>query len=289
MKNSRIAYGFLFLGLVLSGCRPSAPEVGQIRTQKIQPGIVFQVPGKNFGADPSRIAVVVGQANAHVRRVSADSIEVELPRTLEAGTYPLVVTDRKTNKSSDPVEIHVTEIVKIPAHSKLIVKINQSIGSKISSAGDIVLLQLKESLMVSGRIAVAQGSEVVGHVTRVREPGRVKGRAAIGFTLTELKRGADSLPISTDEFYRIAPSTVKHDVKTIGITTGIGTLIGALAGGGKGAAIGAAVGGGAGTGEVLLTKGKEVVIPTGGVYEFTLQKQIEFEIAQPLPRATAVK
>ena len=263
--------------------------MGKVETQKIQPGVAFRVAGKNFGADPSRIAVVVGQAEAHIRSVSPDSLDVELPRTLEAGTYPLVVTDRKTNKSSSPVEVHVTEIVKIPAHSKLIVKTNQSIGSKISNTGDTVLLQLQEPLIVSGRIAVAQGSEVIGHVTRVREPGRVKGRAAIGFTLTELKRGADSLAISTNEFYRIAPSTVKHDAKTIGITTGVGTLIGALAGGGKGAAIGAAVGGGAGAGEVLLTKGKEVVIPTGGVYEFILQKNVEFEIAQPLPRATAVK
>jgi IPT/TIG domain-containing protein len=248
---------------------------------------VVHVSGKNFGNDPARIVVAIGHTEVAARSVSGDSIDVEVPKELEPGTYPLVITDRKTNKSSAPVQINVQETVRIPAHTKVMVRMAQSIGSETSTAGDTVHLVLNEPLVFEGRIAIPKGSEVIGQVTRVNGSGKVKGRAAIGFTLKEIKRGTDSLPLDVDEFYRTAPSTVRRDVKTIGITTGVGTLIGALAGGGKGAAIGAAVGGGTGTGAVLLTKGKNVVIPEGGVYEFVLQQPIEFEVAQPLPRLTA--
>lgn len=291
MKITRCATAhvlFVF-GLILSGCGPSTPEVGEIQAQNIRPGSLLHVNGKHFGDDPARIAVAIGKTEAHTRNISADAIDVQVPKELEAGTYPLVITDRKTQKSSTPVEIQVEEIIRIPTHTKLLVKTTQSIGSETSAAGDTVHLVLNEPLLVKGRIAIPAGSEVIGQVTRVQGSGKVKGRAAIGFTLKEIKRGTDSLPLSTDEFFRMAPSTVSQDVETIGIATGVGTLIGALTGGGKGAAIGAAVGGGAGTGAVLLTKGKHVVVPEGGVYEFALQKQIEFEITQPLPPASTAR
>lgn len=292
-RNDRLSavcmatYVLIAFGLILAGCKPSTPQVGEIQATDIRPGNLVHVNGKNFGNDPAQIVVAIGKAESHPRSVSADSIDVEIPSELEAGKYPLVVTDRKTNQSSTPVEIQVAETVSIPEHTKLEVKMAQSIGSETSAPGDTVHLILNEPIVSNGRIAIPGGSEVVGTVTRVQGSGRVKGRAAIGFTLKEVKRGTDSLPVATDEFFRTAPSTVKRDAKTIGITTGVGTLIGALAGGGKGAAIGAAVGGGAGTGTVLLTKGKHVVLPEGAVYEFALEKPIEFEITQPLPRARA--
>ena len=287
-QGTAVLISFVF-GLILSGCSPSTPEVGEIQAPNIRPGALLHVNGKNFGNDPARIAVAIGRTEAHARNVSANAIDVQVPKDLEAGTYPLVITDRKTKKTSAPVQIQVEESIRIPAHTKLLVKMAQTIGSETSAAGDTVHLVLNEPLLIKGRIAIPAGSEVVGQVTRVQGSGKVKGRAAIGFTLKEVKRGTDSLPLSTDEFFRMAPSTVKRDVETIAITTGVGTLIGGLTGGGKGAAIGAAVGGGAGTGAVLLTKGKHVVFPEGGVYVFALQKQIEFEITQPLPHATAAK
>lgn len=288
MKNTRCAAAlFLFvLGLMVSGCRPSTPEIGEIQAQDIRPGSLLHVSGRNFGNDPARIAVAIGKTEAHARNVSANAIDVQVPKELEAGTYPLVITDRKTQKSSTPVEIQVEETIRIPANTKLVVKMVQSIGSETSSAGDTVHLVLHEPLLVKGRVAIPAGSEVVGQVTRVQGSGKVKGRAAIGFTLKEVKRGTDALPVSTGEFFRMAPSTVSRDVEKIAIATGVGTLIGGLAGGGKGAAIGAAVGGGAGAGAVLLTKGKHLVFPEGGVYEFALQKPVEFEITRPLPPAT---
>jgi hypothetical protein len=267
---------------MLTACS-STPQVAKIEADKVQPGSLVHIDGKNFGADPAKITVAIGNAKARVRKVTADSMEVEVPPDLEAGKYMLVVTDNKTKKASSPLEIHVSETVNIPAKTKLVVRIEQAIGSETSTPGETVHLVLAEPLLVKGGVAADKGSEVIGRVTHVKESGRVKGRAAIGFTLEELKLPTRSLPLSTNEFYRVAPSTVKKDVKTIGITTGVGALIGGLTGGGKGAAIGAAIGGGAGSGTVLLTKGKHMLIPEGSVFTFALQNPLQFEITEPLP------
>ena len=54
----------------------------------------------------------------------------------------------------------------------------------------------------------------------------------------------------------------------------LGTIIGAIAGGGKGAAIGAAVGAAAGAGTEILTKGKEVRVPSETVLNFRLDQDL---------------
>lgn len=267
---------------MLTACS-STPQVGKVEAGKVEPGGLIHINGKNFGEDPARITVAIGKAEARVKKVEADSMEIEIPPELGAGKYQLVVTDNKTKMASAPVQIQVTETVRVPANTKLVVRIEQAIGSEINKPGDAVHLVLMEPLIVKGGVVAASGSEVIGRVTHVKESGRVKGRAAIGFTLEELKLPARSLALSTDDFYRVAPSTVKRDAATIGIATGVGALIGGLTGGGKGAAIGGAIGGGAGTGTVLLTKGKHVLIPVGGVFTFALQNALQFEITEPLP------
>jgi hypothetical protein len=54
----------------------------------------------------------------------------------------------------------------------------------------------------------------------------------------------------------------------------LGAIIGAIAGGGKGAGIGAGVGGAAGAGDVLLTRGKDAVIPVETKLTFRLQEPV---------------
>ena len=57
----------------------------------------------------------------------------------------------------------------------------------------------------------------------------------------------------------------------------LGTIIGAIAGGGKGAAIGAVVGGAAGAGGEILTKGKEVRVPSESVLNFRLDQDLRLQ------------
>jgi len=54
----------------------------------------------------------------------------------------------------------------------------------------------------------------------------------------------------------------------------LGTILGAIAGGGKGAAIGALAGGAAGAGTVVLTRGREVRMPSETILRFRLDRPV---------------
>jgi hypothetical protein len=147
----------------------------------------------------------------------------------------------------------------VPAGTKLRVALLDAVSSDKSRVGDQFLASLTEPVVVEGKTVLAKGTKVRGRVVDAVESGRVKGRAILGLTLTQIVTNQDqSLSISTKPYTAVAEATKKRDAAIIGGGAGLGAAIGAIAGGGKGAAIGAAVGGGAGTGTVLATKGKEI-------------------------------
>jgi hypothetical protein len=59
----------------------------------------------------------------------------------------------------------------------------------------------------------------------------------------------------------------------------LGTIIGAIAGGGKGAAIGAAAGAAAGAGSQVITRGREVRIPTESLLTFRIERPLDMGVA----------
>ncbi len=271
----------------LPACRQPSPHIDNVDSKKIQPGSTIKLDGSNFGKDSSELAVKVGTYDASVAAVTPESIRVELPKKLPAGDYDVIVTNVKSGQSSPPLSLKVIEKVKIPAGTRLHVRTDERISSDKNLVGDTFRLILETPILSNNRIFAPPGSSVTGRVILAKEPGRVKGRAEIGFTLIELRRpGSEQFfQLVTDDFSSQAKSTTKRDATTIGITTGLGAVIGAIAGGGKGAAIGAAAGAGTGTGVVLLTKGDQVMIPANAGFTFILQQPIEAEITEPLPPA----
>ena len=161
--------------------------------------------------------------------------------------------------------------VTVPAGTKLRVVLLDAVSSDKSRVGDQFLASLREPVVVEGKTILAKGTKVRGRVVDVAGSGRVKGRAMLALTLTQIVRDdGPSVAISTKSYTAVAESTKKRDAAVIGGSTGVGAAIGAIAGGGKGAAIGAAVGGGAGTGTVLATKGKEIRYAPEHPLSFTL-------------------
>lgn len=287
-RHAPLSYGVLLVFVLpVVACQQPQPHVEQVQSGRILPGATITLTGGAFGAETSKMEATVGDQAGRVRRVTPTSLELELPRGLRAGRHELVLTNLETGKSSDPYELNVREIVRVPAGTRLVVRTVDVIGSDRSRAGDSFLLTLDRPLVVRGMLVADRGSHVVGRVTNAVPPGRVKGRAEIGFTLTELQplNTNRTLPLVTDSFNSRAHSTHRRDALTIGATTGIGTLIGAIVGGGKGAAIGAASGAAAGTGTVLLTRGDQVEVPAGTSFSFGLDREVSFEIDQRLPSA----
>jgi len=165
--------------------------------------------------------------------------------------------------------------VVVPEGTRLRVSLTDTVSSDKSRPGDAFLGVLAEPIVIDGNTLVEKGTKVRGLVVDAKESGRVKGRASIQLTLTEIMRSGSTLNISTKPYSAVAESTKKRDAAIIGGGAGVGAAIGALAGGGKGALIGAGIGGGAGTGTVLATKGKEIHYPPETRLTFTLARSVE--------------
>jgi len=164
----------------------------------------------------------------------------------------------------------------IPAGTKLRVALLDTVSSDKSRPGDQFIATLAEPVVVGGKTVFAKGTRVRGRVVDAKQSGRVKGRASIELTLTEVMPATGgAVSIFTKPFSQVAEATKKRDAAIIGGGAGLGAVIGAIAGGGKGAAVGAAVGGGAGTGTVLATKGKEIHLGPETRVPFTLARSIE--------------
>ena len=179
------------------------------------------------------------------------------------------VADKQLNKELPEPK------VMVPAGTRLRIALTDAVSSDKSRPGDSFLGVLAEPIVIDGKTVFEKGSKVRGLVVDAKESGRVKGRASVQLTLTEIVRSGSPVNISTKAYSAVAEATKKRDAAIIGGGAGLGAAIGALAGGGKGALIGAGIGGGAGTGTVLATKGKEIHYSPEMRLTFTLARSIE--------------
>lgn len=158
------------------------------------------------------------------------------------------------------------------------VRLVEFLSSAKARSGDRFETLLTRDLEAGGRVVARQGSTVIGQVADVDASGRVKGRAHMALTLTELKVGEESYPIRTDTKTLEAGGTKGRDAKAVTGTTGLGAIIGAIAGGGKGAAIGAAIGGVTGAVTVLATKGKDIELEPEQKFSFRLENDLRIKL-----------
>jgi len=185
----------------------------------------------------------------------------------------------------------------ITAGTRVPLSLINSISTKHSAAGDPVYLETAFPVMTNGRIVIPVGSYVVGTVTQVKRPGKVKGRGElyIRFDALTLPNG-----VSRDFHARIggmdgtssgeldrAEGAVKSDgnkagdLRTIGEVAGAGASVGSIAGSvagspGMGIGVGAGAGAAAGLMAVLLTRGPDAVLAKGSTVEMVLDRNLSF-------------
>lgn len=163
----------------------------------------------------------------------------------------------------------------VPAGTVLTVRLGQTVGSKISSAGQTFTATLASPVVVDGKTAIPAGATASGTVVDAKPLGRFKGGASLQLRLTSVTVGGAEQSISTSSVVRTAAGKGKRTAIMAGGGAGLGALIGGLAGGGKGAAIGALAGGGAGTGGAAFTGNKDIVLPAESALSFKLEQPIE--------------
>ena len=165
--------------------------------------------------------------------------------------------------------------IVVPAGTTLTVKLGQSIGSKISQAGQTFPATLANDISVAGATAIPAGSNVTGTVVDAKPLGRFKGGASLTVTLTSVNINGTDYPVQTSSAAQTAKGKGKRTAVMTGGGAGLGAVIGALAGGGKGAAIGAIAGAGAGGAGAAFTGNKDIVLPAESALSFTLKEPIE--------------
>ncbi len=188
-------------------------------------------------------------------------------------------------------------IVRVEAGTHILLSMINSVSTKQAAVGDRIYLETAFPVMADNRIVIPQGSWVIGTVTEVKRPGRVKGRGSlqVRFDSLTLPNGVNksfhsdlgAIDPRSDETLERENSKVKSGGNKRGDTVGvvgstaagtvIGSGIGAAAGhAGAGAGIGAAGGAAAGLLGVLTTRGPEAVLTKGSTVEMVLDRTITF-------------
>ncbi len=166
-------------------------------------------------------------------------------------------------------------IYRLPVGTRITVKLDAEINSKVSSVNDTFLATVSKPVMVQETVMLPIGTMIEGRVSDVE-------RTAAGGQDGNLDVIFETLKISKEfrriEGYMVTP-LVAESARTFNILSilgGIaaGTALGAASKASNGALIGAAAGAGAGTGIALLRKGKDVRIRKGVEFEIKLKKEV---------------
>lgn len=187
------------------------------------------------------------------------------------------------------------KFVIVPAGNQLALVLLNSVNTKSARAGDFVYFETIYPVVVNSRILIPVGSFVRGRVTEVKRPGRLKGRGELHVRFEELTLPngyvaslqaslasagtTNNEEVDREEGSVKSDSTKGEDVGKVATATITGTGIGAIATrrSGKGAAMGAGAGAAAGLAWVLLTRGRELVLPRGQTVEIVLNRDLPLD------------
>ena len=166
-------------------------------------------------------------------------------------------------------------------------QLRTSISTQVAKDGDYIEATTSQPIPLGGYSSIPAGSVVSGQVANAESGRRLSrsGALSIAFNQLRLPNGV-TVPITAHlsggagkykennqgEFRgeggkaKLGQTAIRGGVGA-GLGAALGTGLGAIAGGGHGAGMGAwsgaAIGGGLGVGDMLLRKGRDVVIPSG--------------------------
>jgi hypothetical protein len=186
---------------------------------------------------------------------------------------------------------------QVETNTRIPLSMINSVSTKNAAPGDQVYLETVFPILVNGRIVIPPGSYVLGTITKVLRPGKVKGRGEFYLRFDSLTLpngvtrdfrarvsgldGRASEELDRNEGSIKSEGNKSGDTRTVIGTTVAGASVGALAGSaagatGVGAGIGAAAGAAAGLATVLFTRGPDAVLAKGTTIEMVLDRNVDF-------------
>ncbi len=164
--------------------------------------------------------------------------------------------------------------IVIPAGTRLRVRLDTDLGSKISQPGENFSAIVADDVVVDGQTVIPRRAEAEGTVIDAKGLGHFKGGALLELRLERVRTNWGSYPVATSTMSQVEKGKGK---RTAGFAAGggaFGAIIGGLAGGGKGAAIGALAGAGAGTAGSAMTGNHEILLPAETLLTFRLERPV---------------
>jgi hypothetical protein len=187
-------------------------------------------------------------------------------KTTPTTTKKKTTTRKKTVKKKTTT----TTVVKVPVGTDLKVRLNDTLSSKDSRAGD----EFTATVISPSRYEEAR---LYGHVSSIQKSGKIKGRTTMNLAFDSIKLANGRTGPLHGYVSRVygdggqadneggveSGSRGKQTAKRAGIGAVAGAIIGGIAGGGKGAAIGLIVGGAGGAGSLAVQGSKELKLESG--------------------------
>lgn len=171
----------------------------------------------------------------------------------------------------------VSTAYDVEAGTKLFVRMDNEINSKVSGAGDTFTATLFEPLINRQTIVLPVGSVVTGRITSVERASAngKNGKMTVVFQTLRLPDGTTRAieGVLVDEL-KVAGNRTRTKALTVGGAAVVGAIVGAVSKASNGALIGAGIGAGAAAGITFLRKGNEVRIRADEKFEIRLTKSV---------------
>jgi hypothetical protein len=196
-----------------------------------------------------------------------------------SGSRGATTSPRETTPAAPARRAEEWRELTLPEGTALPLELQTALSSETAQIETPVRARLRQAILVNGTTALPAGAVLVGQVTDVERSGKVKGRARLAFTFTEVQAGNVTEDLRTNPLIFEAEQSKGEDATKIGAGAVGGAIVGGILGGKGGAAKGAAIGGAAGTGVVLATRGKEVTLASGTDLAASLAEPLKIRVA----------
>ena len=190
----------------------------------------------------------------------------------------------------------------IPAGTHMLMQLVSPLTTVSATDGSAVYLEVTMPVIADNHVVIPAHTHVTGTVIKERRPGRVKGRAQLRISFTNLilpdyqvvpiDGALQGLPEShrnrrIDSEGTIEPvDQIDRDIKTVAVPALPGAVIGLLGGGNAGLRLGL-LGGGLGLGKTLVSRGNEISLPVGTMVEMVLKRDLHLDHTEAIPRQSS--
>jgi hypothetical protein len=231
----------------------------------------------------------------------------------EDGYYPDRPRSRRRGPGSEPdgpetrspAAADSGSKLRVPAGTEIRVRMKEPLTTRTHKVGDTFSARVIQSIDAGKGTAVPKGVEVRGSISQLVRAGRIRGRARMNLHFKELRfRDGRVVPLDAQmaslveprkrsvpdqEGTLVGPGEKGRDAGKVGASSAIGALIGLIGGGKEGVAVGAAAGAAVGAAGILVTRGRDIVIPAGTEIIIRLSRDLDIPVPRrpPPPRGEA--